>query len=121
MEIYGPQFWRPYCHVRDIARAVTLVLESDREEVAGRTFNVGSNEENYQKRMIADEVSKQIPVKLIYVEKDEDPRDYRVSFDRISGLGFTPALRLPDGIREIAAAIKNGLITDPYAARYGNS
>ena len=22
LEIYGPQFWRPYCHVRDIARAV---------------------------------------------------------------------------------------------------
>ena len=121
LEIYGPQFWRPYCHVRDIASAVTLVLESDAEKVAGKTFNVGSNEENYQKRMIADEVSKQIPVKLIYAEKDEDPRDYRVSFDRIAALGFAPSLRLPDGIREIAGAIRDGLITDPYSTRYANS
>ena len=121
LEIYGPQFWRPYCHVRDIARAVMLVLEADREYVADRTFNVGSNDENYQKRMIAEEVGRQIPVKLIYVEKDEDPRDYRVNFDRIAALGFTPRLRLPDGIREIEEAIRNGLITNPYAARYGNS
>ena len=28
LEIYGPQFWRPYCHVSDIARAVVLVLET---------------------------------------------------------------------------------------------
>ena len=91
LEIFGPQFWRPYCHVRDIAGAVALVLESDRESVAGRRFNVGSNDENYQKRMIAEEVAAQIPVKLVYVEKDEDPRDYRVCFDRIRALGFVAA------------------------------
>ncbi len=121
LEVYGPQFWRPYCHVRDISRAVRLVLEADRESVAGKTFNVGSNEENYQKRMIADEVAKQLPVKIVYVEKDEDPRDYRVSFDRIRALGFQPEKRLADGIAEIAQAIGNGLIVDPYAARYRNS
>ena len=121
LEIYGPQFWRPYCHVRDITRAVASVLASDRDAVAGRVFNVGSNEENYQKRMIAEEVAKQIPVKLIYVEKDEDPRDYRVNFDRVQTLGFKPEKRLADGIREIAAAIRDGLILDPYASRYRNS
>ena len=50
LEIYGPQFWRPYCHVSDIARAIVLVLETPSELVAGKTFNVGSNDENYQKR-----------------------------------------------------------------------
>jgi nucleoside-diphosphate-sugar epimerase len=121
LEIFGPQFWRPYCHVRDIAGAVAFILESDRDLVARRTFNVGSNHENYQKRMIAEEVAAQVPVRLVYVERDEDPRDYRVCFDRISALGFVPKMRLPDGIREIAAALKNGLITDPYAAKYANS
>ncbi len=61
LEIYGPQFWRPYCHVSDIARAVVLVLESPRDRVAGRTFNVGANDENYQKGMIADEVAQADP------------------------------------------------------------
>ncbi len=88
LEIYGPQFWRPYCHVRDIAGAVALILESDRGLVAGKTFNVGANDENYQKRMIAEEVAAQLPVKIRYVERDEDPRDYRVSFDRIRRARF---------------------------------
>jgi nucleoside-diphosphate-sugar epimerase len=121
LEIYGPHFWRPYCHVSDIARAVALVLESDRDRVGGRTFNVGANEENYQKQMIADEVSKQMPVRILTVEKHEDPRDYRVKFDRVRELGFEPRLRLADGIREIAVAIGSGLIADPYAQRYRNS
>lgn len=121
LEIYGPQFWRPYCHVSDIARAVAHVLECDRELVSGKTFNVGSNDENYQKGMIADEIARQIPVTVTTVEKDEDPRDYRVNFDRIAALGFTPRLRLADGIREIAQAVGDGLISDPYAQRYRNS
>ena len=60
-------------------------------------------------------------MKIRYVERDEDPRDYRVCFDRIAALGFVPKLRLADGIREIALALRDGLITDPYAARYANS
>jgi nucleoside-diphosphate-sugar epimerase len=121
LEIYGPQFWRPYCHVSDIARAIAHVLECDRGLVDGKTFNVGSNEENYQKRMIADEVARQVPVKITTVERDEDPRDYRVNFDRIAALGFAPRLSLADGIREIAQAVGDGLIADPYAQRYRNS
>ncbi len=121
LEIYGPQFWRPYCHVSDIVRAIVLVLETPREQVAGMTYNVGSNDENYQKGTIAEEVRKQIPVTLTMVERAEDPRDYRVNFDRIAALGFEARKRLPDGIREVASAVRDGLIVDPYAARYRNS
>ena len=121
LEVFGPDFWRPYCHVRDIANAVTMILEQDRGRVAGRVFNVGADDENYQKRAIAEAVAEQIPVRLRYVERAEDPRDYRVSFERIAALGFTPRMRLRDGIREVADAIATGLIADPYAARYRNS
>ncbi len=121
LEVFGPDFWRPYCHVRDIANAVTMILEQDRGRVAGRVFNVGADDENYQKRAIAEAVAEQIPVRLEYVERAEDPRDYRVSFERIAALGFTPRMRLRDGIREVADAISTGLIADPYAARYRNS
>ncbi len=99
----------------DIARAVLFVLESDHEQISGKIFNVGSNQENYQKQMIAEEVARQIPVNIVYVDKDEDPRDYRVSFDRIGALGFRTQRRLADGINEIAHAIRDGLILDPYA------
>jgi nucleoside-diphosphate-sugar epimerase len=121
LEIYGENFWRPYCHVRDIARAIHLVLESDVDAVAGKAFNVGSNDENYTKKMIAEEIAAQMPLKVDYVQKVEDPRDYKVDFSRITALGFTAEMRLPDGIREVAQAIRQGLISDPYAAKYCNS
>lgn len=121
LEIYGQHFWRPYCHVSDVVGAVMLVIASDPGLVSGRAFNVGSNDENYTKRMIADEIARQMPVRVTYVEKQEDPRDYRVNFDRIAALGFRANLRLPDGIREVATAVGEGLIEDPYAARYRNS
>lgn len=121
LEIYGQYFWRPYCHVRDIADAVMLVLDAEPAAVASRAFNVGSGKENYQKRMIADEIAKQMPVNVIYVDKQEDPRDYKVNFDRIAALGFRPRLELADGIREVAEALSNGMLGDPYSPRYRNS
>ncbi len=121
LEIYGENFWRPYCHVSDVARAVRLVLESDTGVVAGKAFNVGSDDANFTKKMIAVEIAAQMPLKVDYVHKIEDPRDYKVSFERIKTLGFAPEIRLPGGIREVAGAIRHGLISDPYAARYRNS
>src|SRR5690606_9162830 len=31
--VFGEQFWRPYVHVRDVARAVALVVAAPREKV----------------------------------------------------------------------------------------
>src|SRR5580698_363159 len=50
LKVYGEQFWRPYVHVRDAARAMQLVLKSPTEKVAGRVFNVGSTDQNFQKQ-----------------------------------------------------------------------
>jgi nucleoside-diphosphate-sugar epimerase len=121
-EIWGPQFNRPYCHVDDLARSVMLVLQSPDEKVRGRVFNVGDTTENYSKRMLMEEIQKQIPeAKAIYVEKTEDPRDYRVNCDRIkSELGFTITKRVPDGIREIAKLMQSGIIADPYSEKFRN-
>jgi nucleoside-diphosphate-sugar epimerase len=47
--VYGEQFWRPYVHVRDAARAIVTVLGAPREAVSGEVFNVGDTDENYRK------------------------------------------------------------------------
>ncbi len=121
-EIWGKQFWRPYCHVDDLARSVVLVLESPEEQVRANVFNVGSTEENYNKGMIIDEVCKVVPnVKVIYVESSEDPRDYRVNFDKIKNeLGFTITKRVPDGVKEVYALLKTGIVTDPFEQKFRN-
>lgn len=121
-EIWGPQFSRPYCHVDDLARAVVLAMQSPEERVRASVFNVGDTRENYSKRMLMEEIQKQIPgAKAIYVDKTEDPRDYRVNCDKIrNDLGFAITKRVPDGIREIMKLVQSGMITDPHSQRFRN-
>ncbi|MEW6050622.1 MAG: NAD-dependent epimerase/dehydratase family protein [Candidatus Zixiibacteriota bacterium] len=125
LEVYGEQFWRPYCHTSDLACACLTALEADDKLVAHQAFNVGDTGENYQKitlaRLIADELGNDARSRIVSVRCDEDPRDYRVSFDKIKkALGFVPKQRVVDGIREIAAAIRTGMIKDPDNRLYRN-
>jgi nucleoside-diphosphate-sugar epimerase len=123
LEIHGEQFWRPYCHVEDLARACRLALESDPARVRRQVFNVGDTSENYQKRMLAEELRALVPgARIEFVEKQEDPRDYRVDFSRIRGqLGFEITRRVPQGIREVHAALVSGILSDPDSPRYRNT
>jgi nucleoside-diphosphate-sugar epimerase len=122
LEVFGEQFWRPYIHVRDAARAVRTVLEAPPEKVAGKVFNAGRSGENYRKLDLVEEIGKQIPTGHVsYVHRDEDPRDYKVSFDKIrSELGFETLLTVPDGIAEIIAALGTKQFGDPFDGRYRN-
>ncbi|MEM1217357.1 MAG: NAD(P)-dependent oxidoreductase [Bacteroidota bacterium] len=121
-EIWGEQFWRPYCHVEDLAGAAVLVLESDGDKVRQEVFNVGDTSENYQKGMIMKEIIKLVPgAAATYVEKNEDPRDYRVNFDKIRDvLGFQITKTVPDGINEIYKLVKSGIITDTHSQKFRN-
>ncbi|MQF96395.1 MAG: NAD(P)-dependent oxidoreductase [SAR202 cluster bacterium] len=121
--LYGEQFWRPYIHVLDAARAIALVLQSPKEKVHGQVFNVGDTDQNYQKGQLADLVLNNIggAATIEHVERDEDPRDYRVSFQKINReLGFQITRTAEDGVKEIIDAISQGVITDCNDPRYSN-
>ena len=122
LEVFGKDFWRPYCHVYDFARAMLLVLKREKEKVAYNVFNVGSTEENYQKQMLIDEIKEQIPqAKVRYIQKNEDPRDYRVNFDKIKNeLGFEITQRVADGIKEIKYLIDHKVLLNPDDPKYKN-
>ena len=85
LEVFGEQFWRPYVHVRDAARGVRIVLDAARRTVAGEVFNVGrSGGELPQARSRRREIQAQLgPGSVEFVRRDEDPRDYKVSFDKM--------------------------------------
>jgi len=119
--IFGEQFWRPYCHVVDLSRGVIAVFESD-DRTDFNVYNVGDTSENYQKQMIVDEIVKQLPdSKIEYVKRDEDPRDYRVSFEKIKNeLGFEITKKVPDGIRQMIQVVQNGFINNPDDSKYKN-
>ncbi len=120
--VFGEQFWRPYCHVRDFARAFLTIIESDIDLISGEVFNVGETTENYTKKMLVDEIIKVIPAaKIKYVEKNEDPRDYRVNFSKIQKtLGFEISARVADGINEIYQVISDRFIQEPDNQKYFN-
>jgi len=120
--VFGEQFWRPYIHVRDAARALALVLEQPESKVRNAVFNVGCTDQNYQKQQIVELIRPHVPdARIEYVKKDEDPRDYRVSFEKIRGeLGFEITRTVRDGIGEIAQLVRDGLLSDYENPEYRN-
>lgn len=122
LEVFGEQFWRPYVHVRDAGRAVVTVLDTPVETVGGEVFNTGRSGENYRKLDLVEEIGRQTDKgNVSYVTKSEDPRDYKVSFDKIKAvLGFETLMTVPEGIAEVMAALEAGQFEDPFDGRYKN-
>ena len=96
-----------------------LVLGSD---PASRVFNVGHSDENYRKLDLVELIRERLPeADVRFVHRDEDPRDYRVSFERIrSELGFDPVMRVPDGVAEVLVALEERRFGDPFDGRFSN-
>ena len=69
------------------------VLNAPAETVRREVFNVGATEENYRKLDIVELVRPHAPEAVVeFVQKKEDPRDYRVSFAKVKerlGFGLT--------------------------------
>jgi nucleoside-diphosphate-sugar epimerase len=122
LDVFGETFWRPYVHVRDAARAVALVLASPLDKVAGRVFNAGHSDENYRKLDLVEIITGQLGRgDVSYVTKTEDPRDYKVSFERIKNeLDYEPHYRVPKGIEELVGALEEERFGDPFSPRYSN-
>jgi nucleoside-diphosphate-sugar epimerase len=122
LKVFGEQFWRPYVHVRDAARGIAMVLQSPTAKVAGRVFNVGATDQNFQKQQLVELIQPYAPDAVVeFVPKAEDPRDYRVSFSRIAGeLGFETSRSVPQGIAEIARLVNERIIGEFDHSRYRN-
>ena len=107
--IYGENFWRPYCHVSDLARACIVVLEAETESVDHNVFNIGSTSENYTKKQLAKILLELEPkARISYVVRGEDPRDYKVNFDKIARvLSFKTTQTVRGGIGAIFEAVKS--------------
>jgi nucleoside-diphosphate-sugar epimerase len=122
--VYDEETWRPYCHVQDISEAIVRVLEADRSQVSGETFNVGGEDANYTKAMLVNEIKRILPDSSVSYERGgRDPRDYRVSFDKIRRvIGFEPRHGVPEAISTLIEAVRVGLFdeVDERAAFYGN-
>jgi nucleoside-diphosphate-sugar epimerase len=78
--------WRPLVHVRDVAGATLALLEAPEDAIRGEAFNIGSAEQNYRIRDLAEIVHDRLPnCEVTFAEGAEaDPRSYRVDFSKFS-------------------------------------
>lgn len=107
----GGRQWRPFVHVRDVARAFVTVTEAPTTLVNREIFNVGLS--NLQIRTVAFIVRETLPIAVTVTTAPDDPdrRDYNVSFEKAKRvLGFTAEVPVEDGVREIYNALKFGQV-----------
>lgn len=119
--VFGPNFWRPLVHVQDIAKACIYSIENSSKLISGEIYNVGDTNENYTKIQLAKMVQKHVPSAEIEIQElKQDPRNYRVSFDKIkNNLHFNITKTVSDGIKEIIEEIRNNKL-DPKQSEFSN-
>ena len=123
LDVYGEQFWRPYVHVNDAARAIIMTLKAPVDMIDCQVFNVGDTSQNYRKKDLVNMINHLIGNSAIinFVHKQEDPRDYKVSFEKIQRvMNFNITRTVEDGITEVLNAVRQGVITDWQHSRYCN-
>jgi nucleoside-diphosphate-sugar epimerase len=124
LQVFDEHTWRPYCHVRDFARLIDLVINADSEKVYFEVFNAGGEVNNFTKKMIVDTIAAYIPeAQIKFGANGSDPRNYKVSFKKVKDiLGFEPKYTVKDGIEELINAFKIGVYGDSLTNknRYGN-
>ncbi len=76
--------WRPLVHALDMCQAVHLSLTAPADAIRGQIFNVGSDDQNYRVRDIAEIVANEFPgCSLSIGQPSADNRSYRVGFKKI--------------------------------------
>jgi nucleoside-diphosphate-sugar epimerase len=77
--------WRPLIHVRDLTSAALALLEAPDDLVRGEAFNVGSDDQNYLVRDLAEVLADVTGCEIEFAsDASPDPRSYRVDFSKLS-------------------------------------
>jgi nucleoside-diphosphate-sugar epimerase len=104
----GGYQWRPLVHVRDIARAFRVIIESPKNAVNGQVFNIGMT--NLKVRDMASIVSQTLPIPVVVniIPDNPDKRDYNVSFAKAKRiLGYEAQISVEHGTQEVYDALKH--------------
>ena len=125
IRVIGPSQWRPFVHVRDLARSVVATLKASPSITGGQIFNVGDRRLNLTigdlGKLVAQVISKERPVEITVEENPSDLRNYAVSFEKIrKNLGFEASVLLEPGLQEIVSEFKKGTYGNYQDSRYSN-
>lgn len=100
--VYEKNFKRTFIHVQDIAKSFIFAIDNF-SKMKSDVFNVGVDTMNYSKEEICYKIKDKIKFYLHFAdfEKDEDERNYIVSYDKILKTGFRPEITIDSGIDEL--------------------
>ena len=102
--------WRPIVHIRDIISAMISVLAAPREAIHNQVFNVGTTDENFRIRELAEIVARVVPGCRIDYAPDGGPdkRCYRINCDKIQRVlpTFQPRWTALRGAHELYEAYR---------------
>jgi nucleoside-diphosphate-sugar epimerase len=119
--VFNGTQWRPFIHVRDVARGIAQVLEAPLSLIRGEIFNLGDSHMNYQLSEVAENILTVFPKTRVEHKENSDRRNYRVSFDKIRlQLGFECSISLDEGIQELRRALEEKQVLDYRDPLYYN-
>ncbi|MCG3770115.1 MAG: UDP-glucose 4-epimerase [Nitrosomonadaceae bacterium] len=121
ISVFGGSQIRPNIHIEDMVDAYILLLESPKEVVTGRIYNVGL--ENQTVLELAETVRSVMGEDVVLdVTPTDDPRSYRISSERIEReLGFKPSRTIKMAVEDMKRAFEANLLPDSLSSdRYFN-
>lgn len=103
--------WRPLTHVQDISEAFLACIRAPKNMIENQSFNVGTDNNNYTVRQLAEVVQHHIPeTSLTFTGEHTDSRSYRVSSRKILTLlkaYYQPHWDIDAGVMELIQFYKN--------------
>ena len=101
--LFEASFRRNYLHVRDAALAILWTIEHY-DEMKGRPYNVGLEDNNLTKWELCERIKQHVPdfyFAEAKVGEDPDKRNYICDNSRILATGWKSHFSLDDGIKEL--------------------
>jgi nucleoside-diphosphate-sugar epimerase len=114
--VYEAHFMRTFIHVHDMGRAFVFAIDNT-DRMLGQVYNVGSDKMNFSKRQVCELIQQQVECYVHYAEvgADADKRDYVVSYDKLSRLGYDTSISLGQGISELVSGFSVLSFKTPYS------
>jgi len=120
--IYESHFMRTFIHVRDMGKSFMFAIKNH-DELNNNVYNIGSDNMNHSKKDVCELIKESIPSAYINyadIGEDADKRNYIVSYDKVTQLGFSTTISLEDGIKELVKTIPLLKINSNYHNIYNN-
>ena len=101
--VKGQHNKRPFLHISDAIQAYNTIIKSTKEKIGGEIFNVGTDNQNFDMKYVANEIKNTIGKNCdIELKNTPDGNSYTVSFKKIKTvLDFNTKYSLQEGIKQI--------------------